>query len=246
VLSSQYIVRKNVKLKGILYFFDITKPRMEGSDVKSLEIFSKLVGKEAFPHVVFVTTKWNKLTGSDADLAYQHEKQLRDDFWGDMLDMGSHSTRFDGNRASAEGIIAQLIMKKDVSLRIQRELVERDMSLVDTAAGAAILPVVTSNLTRLKSMIRSFHDRLDGESNSTKRADIMYKLSKVNKDKAKAEKDTEKLKTKVGVEMKEKIKNESSWQDNLKAVCTVLQIGVVVVMQVAVPLATGAAQCLVQ
>jgi GTP-binding protein EngB required for normal cell division len=152
ILSSQYIVRENVQLRGIIYFWDITRGRMEGSDVKALEIFSKLVGEKAFPHVVFVTTMWGRLTDRDKELAFQREKQLRDDFWGDMLARGSHATRFDGNKASAEGLLAQIIMKKNISLRIQHELVEKDMTLESTAAGACLVPVVKENISKFKNV----------------------------------------------------------------------------------------------
>jgi len=245
VLSAQYIARKNIRLRGILYFWDITKPRMQGSDVKALEIFSKLVGEQAFPHVQFVTTMWARLTPADRALAYQREKELRDEFWGEMLARGSHATRFDGDKASAEGLLAQMIMKREVSLRIQHELVEKDLTLEATGAGAALLPVVTEKIGRFRGVIRSLQELLEREGNSTNRADLQYKLSGAQAKEQQAQREREQLQRQVGVDVKAKIKAGRGWQDNLRTICTVLQIGVTVAMQVAVPLATGAAACTV-
>jgi len=71
-------------------------------------------------------------------------------------------------------------------------------------------------------------------------------MSEAEEKKARAQKDSEELKDKVGMDMKEKIKSTNNWRENLRTVCSVVQIGAVIVMQVAIPLATGAAACIVQ
>ena len=98
VLSSQYLFLKKLRLRGILYLRDITKTRMEGSDVKTLNLFSRLVGKEAFPHVVFVTTMWGRLDAEGQKTAYKREKELKGDFWREMILEGSYVQRFEATK----------------------------------------------------------------------------------------------------------------------------------------------------
>lgn len=147
VLSSQYLFSKKLRLWRILYLRDISKPRMEGSDVRTLNLSSKPVGKEAFPYVVFVTTMWGKLDSEGKNVAFQRENELREKFWNEMIDEGSYMTRFEGNKASAEGIISLLVGDADpVILQIQPELMDKDLELAATAAGSILVPVIEESL----------------------------------------------------------------------------------------------------
>jgi hypothetical protein len=98
VLSSQYLVSKNLRLRGILYFRDITRMRMEGSDIRTLNLFARLVGKEAFAHIVFVTTRWESKDVEEQKLFEKRERQLKDEFWREMILEGSYLQRFYGTK----------------------------------------------------------------------------------------------------------------------------------------------------
>jgi hypothetical protein len=67
--------------------------------------------------------------------ANRRDSELREEYWGSMRRRGSTATRFDGTRESARGIVEQLLGKKAVVLKVQEELVDREMSLNQTAAG---------------------------------------------------------------------------------------------------------------
>jgi len=81
---------------------------MEGSDVRILSLFSRLVGRKAFPQVIFVTTMWGLLDEDGKKVAYNREKELEEDFWREMVAEGSHVQRFQGSKASQTGSFRSL------------------------------------------------------------------------------------------------------------------------------------------
>ena len=217
-------------MRGILYLRDISKTRIEGSDIRTLTLFSKLVGKEAFPHVVFVTTMWGKLDTEGKKVAFKRENELKEDFWNEMIEQGSWMTRFEGNKASAEGIISQLVGDADpVILQLQHELIDKDLELAATAAGSILVPIVEEKLVESKSKLQRFRARLVGESNSTMQRRVLSEINKVEKERDQAQSDKDVLKGKLGSEVKGKVSEGKNWQETLRTICTVFGVGVTVV-----------------
>lgn len=240
VLSSQYLLSRKLRLRGILYLRDITKTRMEGSDIRTLKLFKSLVGKKAFPYIVFVTTMWGRVSEADMEVAYARERELKDEFWREMILDGSRVQRFLGTKYSAEGIISQLIGDANpVVLQIQHELVDKELELAETEAGANLAPEVEEKLDESKSKIQRFRERLAGESNGTRQKLVLLDIKKAEKDRDQAESDKRRLKEKVGSEMKRRIKKDGDWHDNIKTICTVLGVGLTIVANVIIPLAGG-------
>ncbi|KAF4630725.1 hypothetical protein G7Y89_g7419 [Cudoniella acicularis] len=238
ILSSQYLLKKKLRLRGILYLRDITRKRMEGSDVRAFELFKKLVGVDSFPHVVFVTTMWGGLNEQEMARALKNEMELRDDFWQEMIQNGSYMTRFQGNKASAEGIVSQLIGEANpVILRIQRELVDNGCELADTAVGSSLLPVVEERLGHSKSKIKRLNERLTGESNATIQSKVKLDIKKAQSEENQAQFEKDQLKEKVGLEMKDKIKTGGTWQDNVRVICSVVGVSITIVASVILPAA---------
>lgn len=239
VLSTQYLLENELKLCGILYLRDITKARMEGSDVKTFELFYKLVGRNAFPHVVFVTTKWGLLDDENRMKAEKRELELKDDFWKEMIieGKGSYVTRFLDTKDSAEGIISQIIGDKHpVVLKIQQELVDEEMQLSETSVGAIVAQGVDERLERSTSKIERCRARLERESNSTKKTSVILEIRKEERVRDQAQADHGQLNQKVGRDMKSKIKKLGTSQETLRTACSVLGI----VLSVVVPLTASA------
>jgi len=233
VLSSQYLVSKNLRLRGILYFRDITKMRMEGSDVRTLNLFARLVGKEAFAHIVFVTTRWENKGVEEQKLFEKRERQLKDEFWREMILEGSYLQRFYGTKDSAEGIISQVVGAADpVVLRIQHELIEKEMELAATAAGSVLVPLVEEKLVESKSKLQRFRALLARETNSTAKTRVLIDIKKAEEERDQAQSDKDKLKERVGLDLKSRIKNGIDWQDTLKTICAVLGVGLTIVFHV--------------
>ena len=234
VLSTQYLLSKKLRLRGILYLRDITSDRMEGSDVRTLDLFLRLVGKDAFPHVVFVTTKWCRLDADGKRIAYKKERELKNDFWREVILDGANVTRFQGTRDSAEGIISQLVGDADpVTLQIQHELIDREMELASTEAGTILVPEVEQRLGDSKSKIQRFRDRLLKESNATEQKRVLLDIEIAEKERDKAQSDKNRLKEKVGFDLKKKIKDSSAtWQEALRTICSVLGVVISIVVPV--------------
>jgi GTPase SAR1 family protein len=234
LLSSQYLVLKNLRLRGILYFRDIAKMRMEGSDVRTLNLLARLVGKEAFAHIVSVTTRWESKEVEDQKLFEKRERQLKDKFWREMIMEGSYLQRFHGTKDSAEGIVSQIVGAADpVVLRIQHELIEKDIDLAATAAGSVLAPLVEEKLVESESKLQRFKALLARETNSTVKTRVMMDIKKAEQERDQALSDKNKLKEKVGFDLKSKIRENVSWQDALKTICSVLGLGLTIVLQVA-------------
>jgi hypothetical protein len=207
---------------------------MEGSDVRTLNLFARLVGKEAFAHIVFVTTRWESKDIEEQKLFEKRERQLKDEFWREMILEGSYLQRFYGTKDSAEGIISQIVGAADpVVLRIQHELIEKEMELAATAAGAVLAPLVEEKLIESKSKLQRFRALLARETNSTAKTRVMIDIKKAEEERDQAQSDKDKLKERVGLNLKSKIKESFDWQDTLRTICAILGVGLTIVFQVA-------------
>ena len=110
---------------------------MSGSSLRNLQIFQKLCGESAYPHVALTTTMWDALQDSKKGAVNQDELLSCNEWWGDMARRQSYVARHDGQVSTAESIIEHLISHRDPNLvlAIQDEMVLRKKSLEDTAAG---------------------------------------------------------------------------------------------------------------
>jgi len=220
-----------LKLKGVIYLHRITDNRMQGSAMKNLQLFMKLVGESALSNVVFVTTMWGKVQKNDESEANDHDSELREEYWADFLRLGASATRFDGSQASAEGILSQLLGKKDVVLKVQHELVDERMSLNQTTAGAFLEPVVHRQEAEFEARVQVLKEQLKVEKDSSKRLDVTRSKRKAEAGKAQRKKDLETLQSKQAEEMEVKLSKLRAgsldvWKNALQALAAVVSISV--------------------
>ncbi|MCJ1353369.1 MAG: gTPase, IMAP member 8 [Icmadophila ericetorum] len=152
-LAAQYAL--GMVLKGIIYLHRNNDIRMQGSSMKALQIFKKLVGDEAFKNVVLATTRWD-LVGED--IGSEREQELHTKFWAYMMNKGATMTRFYGDRASATRILSQLLAKKSIILDIQREMVDENRPLNKTSAGAIIDDGLAARKAEYEQGLRDLED----------------------------------------------------------------------------------------
>jgi hypothetical protein len=229
MLSALYIV--GLKLKGVIYLHRITDNRMQGSAMKNLQLFMKLVGESALSNVVFVTTMWGKLQKDDEGEANDHDSELREEYWADFLRLGASATRFDGSQASAEGILSQLLGKKEVVLKVQHELVDERMPLNQTTAGAFLEPVVHRQEAEFEARVQELKEQLKFEKDSSKRLDVTRSKRKAEAGKAQREKDLKTLQSKPAEEMEAKLSRLRAgsldvWKNALQALAAVVSISI--------------------
>lgn len=137
--------RRGGHIAGIFYLHRITDPRMSGSAIKSLSIFKLLVGPRAMPLVRLVSTRWNDIKASPADVAKAEatEKQLctSEKFWGTCIADGGLVLRHHGDQASAEAVIDSVLKKTKspkTRLSIVEELQDKQLPLLETGVGRFI------------------------------------------------------------------------------------------------------------
>lgn len=121
------------KLNGVIYLHSINKPRMEGSALRNLRLFRQLCGESPLKNVVLGTTFWGAVN-EEAGKSREKELRQRPEFWGQMVERGSRMMRVT-DRASALEIVDYLIPMIPVPLEIQKEMVDQEKHLIDTAAG---------------------------------------------------------------------------------------------------------------
>lgn len=79
---------------------------MAGTPLKNLTMFQKICGEKSLKKVVLVTTMWDLL--ETEALGIKRERQLRDEYWKKMIELGSQFRRFTGTEDSAFGTMDTL------------------------------------------------------------------------------------------------------------------------------------------
>ncbi|KAI0968510.1 P-loop containing nucleoside triphosphate hydrolase protein [Xylaria arbuscula] len=138
----------NVSVNGILYLHRISDLRIGSSTRRNLEMMRALCGEDAFENVTVVTTMWAS-NESKIEISKQcsREQELQDLYLNDMLKKGSRIVRHDRcqtlpeRRSSARDILTRMVeLWKDsqVTLEIQHEMVNLNMTLKETSAGKVL------------------------------------------------------------------------------------------------------------
>jgi hypothetical protein len=230
LVTTQYHI--GMKLWGIIFLHRITDNRFQGSTHNVLNLFRQLVGDEALGNVILATTQWSRISDSDMPAALGREQELRDKYWREMLDADSMTTRFTGDRASAEGIVAQLLGKKHVVLKLQRELIDEKKSLGKTGAGLFLKPKIDRKMRENREDLKRLKAELaTGRLNNTRRLRIQREISEAEARIARGESDEATLGKKVGVDLKAKLA-DIDWSQGLRIVISVLSFTVNIIVLV--------------
>jgi hypothetical protein len=115
-------LRAGEKLAGIMYFYRITDPRMQGSALTNLQTFKKLCGQDCFSNIILGTSFWGAV---DKTIGEEREKQLKEngDFWAGMVRRGSGILRIPETQQKARDLIFRFAGNKPSVLQSQRETV---------------------------------------------------------------------------------------------------------------------------
>ena len=125
--------KQGKKITGVIYLHPINQPRMEGSSLLNLTVMQKICGSETLENVVLASTFWD-LVEEDSGVQRENELCQTPQFWGGMKRNGSRVIRIQ-DYAQSKDVLLQLAGKREVALQIQREIVEDEKKLSDTAAG---------------------------------------------------------------------------------------------------------------
>ncbi|KAK2686610.1 hypothetical protein QWA68_014665 [Fusarium oxysporum] len=197
-LAAQHL--SGLPLRGILYLHKITDNKVTDASLQHIQILRKIAGDNAMTNVILVTTMWNILRPEDHQRAVQREQELVTSFWSSMIDNGSIVAQFNGTPRSAYPLIYQLADQQSVVLDIQKEIVDENRSILETATGMTLVqqlredhdayqlklcnlrdelsqqqklkPASKVEIKRLKSEIKSTEEVLDAISSSVDRMSI--------------------------------------------------------------------------
>ena len=95
-------------------------------------MFRELCGDSTLKNVVLITNKWGEVSSEDGQ---DRENKLSSKFFKPVLDKGAQMVRHHNTVESAHDIIRMIIKNHPVALRIQREPVDEQKTIVDTATG---------------------------------------------------------------------------------------------------------------
>lgn len=158
---------KEARLAGIIYLHRISDPKMGGSALRNLRMFTKLCGSNNLKSVVLVTTHWaNAETGisvtESTGQARIDELVEKKDFWGAMIERGSRVERHDGSKQSALRIVGAIIDRKvRVVLDIQRQLIDERMNLDDTDAAQALRSELIAERKKFEARLVELKDDME-------------------------------------------------------------------------------------
>ncbi|KAF6783349.1 hypothetical protein CSOJ01_15907 [Colletotrichum sojae] len=142
--------RENVKLHGIINLYRISDTRMTGGGMRNLAMFRKLCGPDALEHVVLARPS-----------------------------SGSTMLRHGNNRESAMRLIDHIVDKPAEAattvLDLQKEMVDKSLSLAMTAAGQSVDGGLLKQSKQFKKTRTDLQQELADarQSNDRKMADLL-------------------------------------------------------------------------
>ncbi|KAJ5746809.1 hypothetical protein N7520_011991 [Penicillium odoratum] len=145
-LSASYA--RGVYIHGVIFLHPIIENRMTGSARRNIELMKALCGSGFFPNVALATTHWSTTTESRSTLRNREHMLLEHDaFFRLLVNGGAILFRQDDGASSARRIVRHLINVNrhrgpPPALAIQRELVDQNKRLDNTAAGRVVLDEV--------------------------------------------------------------------------------------------------------
>jgi hypothetical protein len=134
-----FTYQKNMKLSGIIYLQRIIDPRMTHGGRANLELFRALCGDDPLRKVVLATTFWSEMKNLQRAVEHEEELKTNPDYWGGMLAKKATMTQFHDTRDSALSIIRGILLHEEkITLKIQREMVDQKLDLIQTTAGETL------------------------------------------------------------------------------------------------------------
>jgi len=124
-------------LAGVVILGRITDNRVSGSMISTIRIIEAIIGSDAMPATMLVTSMWDS---QDPVTAEKREEELRRTHWASMIAHGAQVARHDGSPSSARNIVGRLLDRRRksseaVTLALQRQLVDERVTLSNTPAG---------------------------------------------------------------------------------------------------------------
>ena len=207
--------------------------------MEAFRLLQELVGVSKLGHVYLATTKWGNFHSNNRTLAFKRENQLREIFWRSVVEKGAQMGRFDGDTASAQGIVANIIQMDEVTTALQHELVKEGRKLYHTSAGALLGPQLEREEADIRRELGELAAQVKAEKNETKRIAALYhqqiateKNARIIADRTRLENPVHKQ-TRAAIAERRKHSQKYSWRGDLQLFCNVLGVGLAIVTPLA-------------
>ena len=129
--------------------------------MRNLRMFQSLCGQEVLENVFLTTTQWSNVNLAEAEL---RENKLRDpNLWGGLISKGATPQRFYGTRKSGLELIHKLMSRTEKPLKplnIQAQIVEQQMTLLETDAGKFLNERLAAQEKKFKGELESLEKQL--------------------------------------------------------------------------------------
>ncbi|KIM84813.1 hypothetical protein PILCRDRAFT_96579 [Piloderma croceum F 1598] len=112
--------KNGIRLSGVIYMHRISDFRMGGVSRRNFGMFRQLCGESSLKNVVLVTNMWSEVSAAP------------------VLDRHARLLRHQNTLESAQSIMRYLIGNRPMALQIQHELVDQNMDISQTGAGAEL------------------------------------------------------------------------------------------------------------
>ncbi|ETN44122.1 uncharacterized protein HMPREF1541_10672 [Cyphellophora europaea CBS 101466] len=159
------LFQRKMLLSGMIYMHRITDVRMGGAAMKSLELFRRICGSEAFQNIALVSTMWEQLKGEEGqEVGEEREDKLLSEarFWKDFVDGGSRPLRHHGTDTSARRILESMPLASPpgIALQLQREMAD-GRSLDKTSAGMYLEGGMEQMISKYEKEVRRLRQDID-------------------------------------------------------------------------------------
>ncbi|KAJ3568705.1 hypothetical protein NP233_g5540 [Leucocoprinus birnbaumii] len=154
----------SVVIAGVLYMHSISDSRTSSRASRSLRIFQALCGDTALPRTMMITSGWDLAESA----GQKRERALKEKYWKDLLNAGSHYARFNNTSDDAWSIVNNLMnnlgKNRGEMLLIYRETQELKLKLSETRVGTILLDLVklTTQKTNLAAVLDGWENLMAG------------------------------------------------------------------------------------
>ena len=118
---------------------------------RNFAMFRELCGDATLKDVILVTNMWGEISPEDGQ---DRESQLFGKFFKPVIDKGARMARHFNTTRSAHDIIRRIMGNHPVALQIQRELVDNENGIADTAAGEVINQEFNDQIKRYQAELK--------------------------------------------------------------------------------------------
>ncbi|KAF2652458.1 P-loop containing nucleoside triphosphate hydrolase protein [Lophiostoma macrostomum CBS 122681] len=153
--------KSNIKLTGLILLHRILDVRVGGTGVRNIRMFKRLCGDDSLGSVVLATTMWDFIRDGSIGDSREDELKTQEALWKPLIQQGSKVFRQNDEQRSATKIIEYLMdRKKPVTLDIQREMVDQNLTLAQTGAGTEVATDVEKQKLYYEKRLRDLETQL--------------------------------------------------------------------------------------